>query len=195
MILGKLVGPAWFSGIASASTVGLFSEAPTYLKKAAPFYIQFFKLITNLIKFSMLRSDPPLPQLIRKDLFFSVFSILGLSFSIMLHNNDLFCVFTVADNISSKECIDTFFKRFWKRSVFDMLALIYLQIFAYVFWNYNLFRIIFRLSDHVKFNAMIRKWCLILAIHLINCNCFSYNWMNFSKTVNFEIFIIFYRIS
>jgi len=36
VIPGRLQGLVWFSGIASVSTVGLFSEAPTYLEKAAP---------------------------------------------------------------------------------------------------------------------------------------------------------------
>lgn len=75
VILGRLQGLVWFSGIASVSTVGLFSEAPTYLEKAAPLLPGFLKLITNLIKFPALRPTPfappphPHPQL-TESLFF-----------------------------------------------------------------------------------------------------------------------------
>jgi len=63
----KVAGPVWFSGNASVSTVGFFKRGANLSRKSGGPFTRFFKLITNLIKFSV--APGPSPRKNRKGLF------------------------------------------------------------------------------------------------------------------------------
>lgn len=95
---GKVVGPVWFSGIASASTVGLFSEAPTYLEKAAPFY----PVLQTNYEFNKILDAPFRPRISpanRKGLFFPASGIIFRNNAGCITTTFFFCVFMLEDKI------------------------------------------------------------------------------------------------